>query len=157
MKRFHIHIGVEQLEESVGFYSRLFGADPVKRKQDYAKWQLDDPSVNFAISTRASNKGVDHLGIQVEEEQELHDIRQRMTAKNISVVEEGETVCCYARSDKSWVVDPAGIPWEAYRTMEEAEIFSGPAESGEGACFTPSTSREPQCCDSSTETVGCCS
>jgi hypothetical protein len=102
-------------------------------------------------------KGVDHLGIQVEDEEELLEIRQRMTAGNLSIVEEGETVCCYARSDKSWVVDPAGIPWETYRTMEEAELFSGPAEIAEGACCTPSTTGESECCDSSKETVGCCS
>ncbi len=157
MKRLHIHIGVEQLEEAIGFYSRLFGAKPVKRKPDYAKWLLNDPSVNFAISTKASIKGVDHLGIQVEEEEELHDIRQRFSGANLPVVEEGETLCCYAKSDKSWVVDPAGVPWEAYRTMEDAEMFSGPANVAEGACCAPSTTDEPGCCDSSEETVGCCS
>lgn len=157
MKRFHIHIGVEQLDEAIDFYTDLFGAEPVKRKPDYAKWLLDDPSVNFAISTKAAMKGVDHLGIQVEEEQELESIRQRFTAANVPVVEEGETLCCYARSDKSWVVDPAGIPWEAYRAMEDAEVFSAPAETVEGACCAPSTTGEPGCCASSEETVGCCS
>ena len=97
----------------------------------------------------ASIKGVDHLGIQVEEEEELRDIRQRFSGANLPVGEEGETLCCYARSDKSWVVDPAGVPWEAYRTMEDAEMFSGPAIVAEGACCAPSTTDEPGCCDSS--------
>jgi catechol 2,3-dioxygenase-like lactoylglutathione lyase family enzyme len=125
MKRFHIHVGVEKLDESIRFYSALFGAEPVKRKPDYAKWLLEDPRVNFAISTRAKKNGMDHLGIQVEEEGELTELRERLKAADMAVVEEGETVCCYARSDKSWVQDPAGIPWEAYRTMEDAQLFSG--------------------------------
>ena len=157
MKRLHIHMGVQQLDEAIGFYNRLFGAEPVKRKPDYAKWLLDDPPVNFAISTRVSTTGVDHMGIQVEKEQELHDIRQRFTAANLPIVEEGETLCCYAKSDKSWLVDPAGIPWEAYRTMEEAELFSGPADADKGACCTPSPADESGCCNATEETLACCS
>jgi catechol 2,3-dioxygenase-like lactoylglutathione lyase family enzyme len=157
MKRLHIHIGVERLEEAIGFYSRLFGAEPVKRKPDYAKWMLEDPRVNLAISTRVSTKGVDHLGIQVEEEQELADIRQRLKVGELPVGEEGETLCCYAKSDKSWVLDPAGVPWEAYRTMEDAEVFSGSSEAAEGACCAPSTMAQPGSCDSSEEKVSCCS
>ena len=117
MKRFHIHLGVEALDESIRFYSALFGAEPVKRKPDYAQWLLDDPRVNFAISTRVKKNGMDHLGIQVEEEGELTQLRERLKAADMAVVDEGETVCCYAHSDKSWIQDPAGIPWEAYRTM----------------------------------------
>ena len=101
MKRFHIHVGVEKLDESIRFYSALFGAEPVKAKPDYAKWLLEDPRVNFAISTRAKTKGVDHLGIQVEEESELMELRDRLKAGDMAVVEEGETICCYARSEKS--------------------------------------------------------
>ena len=98
MKRFHIHIGVEKLDESIRFYRALFGAEPVKTKTDYAKWLLEDPRVNFAISTRAKKKGVDHLGIQVEEESELTELRERLKAGDMVVAEEAETVCCYARS-----------------------------------------------------------
>src|SRR5689334_6402233 len=127
MKRFHIHIGVEKLDDSIRFYSALFGAEPVKREADYAKWLLDDPRVNFAISTRAKKNSVDHLGIQVDHEQELTALRERLKTADLAVVEEGDAVCCYARSDKSWVQDPAGIPWEAYRTMEDAQVFSGHA------------------------------
>ena len=137
MNRFHLHIGVDHLEEAIVFYSKLFGADPVKRKSDYAKWMLEDPRVNLAISTRSSKKGVDHLGIQVEEEQELADIRQRIKAGNLLGAEEGETLCCYAKSDKSWVLDPAGVPWEAYRTMEDAEIFSPHSSQMDTACCEP--------------------
>jgi catechol 2,3-dioxygenase-like lactoylglutathione lyase family enzyme len=137
MKRFHIHIGVEKLEEAIRFYSALFGAAPVKTKPDYAKWMLEDPRINFAISTRAKMKGVDHLGIQVEEESELNELRSRLERADMKVLEEGATTCCYARSDKSWIQDPAGIPWEAYRTMEDAKFFSDSTGSTESACCTP--------------------
>lgn len=137
MKRFHIHIGVEKLDEAICFYSALFGAAPVKAKPDYAKWMLDDPCVNFAISTRANKKGVDHLGIQVEEESELNELRSRLEKADMTVLEEGATTCCYARSDKSWVQDPVGIPWETYRTMEDAHLFSERAGDADGACCVP--------------------
>lgn len=114
MKRFHIHVGVKKLDESIRFYNALFGAKPVKTKTDYAKWLLEDPRVNFAISTRTKKIGMDHLGIQAEEEHELTELRQRLEAGNMAVTEEGETVCCYARSDKSWVQDPAGIPGDMF-------------------------------------------
>src|SRR5438105_13251362 len=123
MKQFHINVCVEKLDESIRFYSPLFGAEPVKTKTDYAKWLIEDPRVNFAISTRAK-KGVDHLGIQVEDEHELTEMRDRLKTGEMAVVEEGETVCCYARSEKSWVQDPAGIAWEAYRTMEDVQLFA---------------------------------
>jgi catechol 2,3-dioxygenase-like lactoylglutathione lyase family enzyme len=156
MKRFHIHVGVEKLDESVRFYSALFGAAPVKTKTDYAKWLLEDPRVNFAISTRAKKNGIDHLGIQVEEERELTALRERLKAADMAIIEEGETVCCYAWSDKSWIQDPAGIPWEAYRTMEDAQLFSGQPDQAEQACCTPETMGRPDCCAPSENTVGCC-
>lgn len=157
MKRLHIHIGVDQLEEAIGFYSKLFGAEPVKRKSDYAKWMLEDPRVNLAISTRVSTKGVDHLGIQVEEEQELDEIRQRLKTGNLPVAEEGETLCCYAKSDKSWVLDPAGVPWEAYRTMEDAEIFSTHSAQTETACCESPSLARPETEMPIQESSGCCS
>lgn len=156
MKRLHIHVGVENIDESVRFYSALFGAAPVKTKADYAKWLLDDPHVNFAVSTRASTKGVDHLGIQVDDEAELAALRGRIGTAELPVSDEGETVCCYAKSDKSWVQDPAGIPWEAYHTMEDAEMFSGKSASSESACCTPQTMGTPNCCEPSEKTAGCC-
>lgn len=137
MKRLHVHVGVEDLAQSIKFYSALFGAKPVKTKPDYAKWLLDSPSVNFAISTRA-DAGVNHFGIQVDDETELAEIRARVKAADLAVSDEGETVCCYARSEKSWLHDPAGIPWEAYRTMEDADVFRAekqkPDEASKGAC-----------------------
>lgn len=156
MKRFHVHVGVEDLNNAIRFYSTLFGAEPVKTKPDYAKWLLDDPRVNFAISTRAKTKGMDHLGIQVEEEHELSELRERLKSGDMAVAEEGETVCCYARSDKSWIQDPAGIPWEAYRTMEDAQLFSEQSEQAERACCTPETKGTPGCCEPSPQTAGCC-
>lgn len=133
MKRFHIHIGVEKLEEEICSYSALFGVDPVKTKPDYAKWELDDPRVNFAFSTRTKKKGMDHLGIQVEEESELNELRSRLERAGMAVLEEGATTCCYARSDKSWVQDPAGLLWEVYRTMEDAQLCSENMDGAEGA------------------------
>ena len=156
MKRFHIHIGVENLDESIRFYSGLFGAQPVKTKPDYAKWLLDDPRVNFAISTHAKKKGLDHLGIQVDEEGELTELRERLKTADMAVLDEGETICCYARSEKSWIQDPTGIPWEAYRTMEDAQLFSGQLDQAESACCTPETKGEPDCCEPSEKTAGCC-
>jgi catechol 2,3-dioxygenase-like lactoylglutathione lyase family enzyme len=146
MKRLHIHVGVENLAQSIQFYSALFNAEPVKTKADYAKWMLDDPRVNFAISTRTAAAGVDHLGIQVDEEGELTDLRNQLRAAELRVVETGETVCCYAHSDKTWVHDPNGIAWEAYRTMEDAQIFSEPAANASECCTPESASAKPGCC-----------
>lgn len=156
MKRLHIHIGVENIETAIPFYSALFRAAPVKTKADYAKWLLDDPRVNFAVSTRASKKGVDHLGIQVDETSELDELRGRMKSVALPVFDEGETVCCYAKSDKTWVQDPAGVAWETYRTMEDVQIFGEKPASTESACCTPDTKGTPNCCEPSEATAGCC-
>lgn len=156
MKRMHIHVGVDNLEQSILFYSALFGAEPAKRKPDYAKWMLDDPRLNFAISTRAK-RGVDHLGLQVDEEQELHALRERLKDADMALFDEGETVCCYAKSDKSWVSDPSGIAWEAYQTMEDAQLFSSHEKESEQACCTPETKGTPGCCEPAPKSSGCCS
>jgi catechol 2,3-dioxygenase-like lactoylglutathione lyase family enzyme len=156
MKRIHIHVGVETLEESVRFYSAMFGAKPVKTKPDYAKWMLDDPRVNFAISTRASKKGIDHLGIQVDDNDELEELRARVKAADLHVFDEGATVCCYAKSEKSWVQDPTGVAWEAYQTMEDAQIFSSKAAEEESACCAKPPVSEGPCCEPSEKTAGCC-
>ena len=156
MKRLHIHIGVDQLEEAIGFYSKLFGVPPVKRKSDYAKWMLEDPRVNLAISTRVSTTGVDHLGIQVEEDRELAEIRQRLGDGNLPIAEEGETLCCYAKSDKTWVMDPAGIAWEAYRTMEDAEIFSSHSSAADKVCCEPVNVTKPELKQAESPSTSCC-
>jgi catechol 2,3-dioxygenase-like lactoylglutathione lyase family enzyme len=156
MKRIHIHIGVEKLDEAIRFYSAIFGAQPVKTQPDYAKWMLEDPRVNFAISTRTAKVGVDHLGIQVEENHELEELRERLKTGDLAVFDEGETVCCYANSEKSWVQDPAGIPWEAYRTMEDAQIFSVNLRGSENACCAEERVRNAPCCEPSEKAAGCC-
>lgn len=120
MKRLHLHLSVENLEKSVSFYSALFGAPPVKQKSDYAKWMLEDPRVNFAISSRSSKQGLDHLGIQVDSAEELSQLREQISQADLQTFDEGQTQCCYAKSDKSWVQDPNGIAWEAYHTMSDA-------------------------------------
>ena len=153
MKRLHIHVGVENIDQSIRFYSALFGMEPVKIKPDYAKWMLDNPHLNFAISTRTGERGVDHLGIQVEEECELSELRDRLKKANMSVMGEGESVCCYARSEKSWVHDPAGIPWETYLTMEDADTFKAEMRA-ETACGTPQANSS-SCCAPEANTGNC--
>lgn len=154
-KRMHIHVGVENLADSISFYTALFGAEPAKVKDDYAKWMLNDPRINFAISTRAK-RGVDHLGLQVEQEHELDIIRKRLTVADMALFDQGETVCCYARSEKTWVTDPSGIAWEAYQTMQDVQLFSGAENSHDNACCTPETKSRPDDVVA-TKPSGCCS
>ena len=116
MKRLHVHVGVENLPDAIGFYSALFASSPAVVKPDYAKWMLDDPRVNFAISTRGKQPGIDHLGIQVESPDELQEVYARLRQAGGTVFEEGQTTCCYAQSEKSWIDDPAGISWETFHT-----------------------------------------
>jgi predicted enzyme related to lactoylglutathione lyase len=120
MKRMHVHVAVENLGQSISFYSALFDAKPAVVKLDYAKWMLEDPRVNFAISTRSREPGLDHLGIQVEDQTELHEVYARLRKAGGSVIEQGETSCCYAKSEKSWIDDPAGISWETFHTTGES-------------------------------------
>src|SRR5882757_11392003 len=116
MKRLHVHVAVDDLSRSIGFYSTLFAAKPSVLKDDYAKWMLDDPRVNFAISARGSEPGLDHLGIQVESADELQEVYSRLRQAGGAIVEQGQTACCYAKSEKSWIDDPAGIAWETFFT-----------------------------------------
>jgi predicted enzyme related to lactoylglutathione lyase len=123
MKRLHVHVSVDDISRSVGFYSALFAAEPTVVKQDYVKWMLDDPCVNFAISTRGRAPGLDHLGIQVESTDELHEVYARLQQAGGNVVEQGETTCCYAKSEKSWIDDPSGIAWETFHTTGESIVY----------------------------------
>ena len=123
MKRLHVHVAVDDLQRSIGFYSALFAAEPSVTKPDYAKWMLDDPRVNFAISTRGRAPGLDHLGIQVENKDELHEVYARLHKAGGNVVEQGQTNCCYAQSEKSWIDDPAGIAWETFHTTGESTVY----------------------------------
>jgi catechol 2,3-dioxygenase-like lactoylglutathione lyase family enzyme len=120
MKRMHVHVAVSDLRQSIGFYSALFDAEPAVVKLDYAKWMLDDPRVNFAISTRGREPGLDHLGVQVEDQTELHEVYARLHKAGGAIVEQGDTSCCYAKSEKSWIDDPAGISWETFHTTGES-------------------------------------
>ena len=148
MKRFHIHVGVKNLENSVKFYSTLFGQKPTKLKDDYAKWMLEDPRLNFAISTRSNEEGVDHVGIQVEENAELAEITERLKNADVGVYDEGETTCCYAQSNKAWVKDPSGLAWEAYQNMTDAEVFSAKAETND--------TDDSECCVPDNAQTSCC-
>jgi predicted enzyme related to lactoylglutathione lyase len=123
MKRFHVHVAVNDLQHSIGFYSALFAAEPTVTKADYAKWMLNDPHVNFAISTRGRQAGLDHLGIQVEDKDELKEIYGRLHKAGGDVIEQGQTSCCYAKSEKSWIDDPAGISWETFLTTGESTDY----------------------------------
>jgi len=124
VKRLHVHVGVDDLANSVRFYSTLFGSEPTVLKGDYAKWMLDDPRVNFAISEgNHARKGIEHLGIQVESAEELSEVYGRLKAADRPVLEEGQTTCCYAKSEKSWISDPDGVVWEAFFTNGEATTY----------------------------------
>jgi len=123
MKRFHVHLSVDDLQKSIRFYSSLFGAQPTVAKGDYAKWMLDDPRVNFAISRRGAQPGLNHLGVQAESDLELKDLRVRMIEAQAPALEQREAACCYAKSDKHWSVDPQGIAWEAFHTLASIPVF----------------------------------
>jgi lactoylglutathione lyase len=123
MKRFHVHLHVDDLGKSIGFYSKLFAAEPARTESDYAKWMLEDPPVNFAISTRGTQTGIDHLGIQTDDAAELAALKARAEAADMAVLDEGQTTCCYARSEKHWVTDPQGIAWEHFHTLGNIPVF----------------------------------
>lgn len=145
MKRLHVHVGVSDLDRSIGFYATLFGAPPTLVKADYAKWMLDDPRVNFAISSgHHAVKGIEHLGIQAEDSDELREVYGRLQTAGQPVLEEGATTCCYARSEKSWVTDPDGVIWEAFHTTGEATVYGESPEltalsanAAEASCCAP--------------------
>ena len=139
MKRFHVHAHVENLETSIAFYSKMFASEPTRVESDYAKWMLDDPRINFAISTRGSKIGVDHLGIQTDTEEELVALREQAEAADLTLQDVGETTCCYARSDKYWVTDPQGIAWEQFHTLGNIPVFSEKKTEPASACCATAT------------------
>ena len=160
MKRLHVHISVENLPASIRFYQTLFGAEPTVTKPDYAKWMLEDPRVNFAISTNRQPVGINHLGFQVDTDEELRGMRAQLEAADARMVEENEQPCCYATSDKYWVTDPTGIAWETFHTLgsipvygEDTAVFNHgasivPVESSTAGCCVPTQELEPaaSCC-----------
>jgi catechol 2,3-dioxygenase-like lactoylglutathione lyase family enzyme len=144
MKRFHVHAHVQDLQASIAFYSRMFAAEPTRVESDYAKWMLEDPRINFAISTRGEAVGVDHLGIQADTEEELAALKSSAEAAGMTLLDVGETSCCYARSDKYWVTDPQGIAWEQFRTLGNIPVFGEKVqadESGSAACCATTAPR----------------
>ena len=156
MKRLHVHVSVEDISHSIGFYSSLFAAQPTVVKSDYAKWMLEDPRVNFAISTRGREPGLDHLGIQVENTDELHEVYARLREAGGNIIEQGETTCCYAKSEKSWIDDPAGIAWETFHSTGESTVYGDGSENQariahekQSACCAPQISTKPAtaCCN----------
>jgi catechol 2,3-dioxygenase-like lactoylglutathione lyase family enzyme len=147
MKRFHVHVAVDNLEQSIPFYAAMFGQAPTVQKVDYAKWMLDDPRVNFAISARANAPGVNHLGIQAESAEELAQIHQRLQSADQAVQAEPDASCCYAKSDKYWVSDPAGIAWESFHTLGDIPTFNGHAEPAASAAnFANAGKAAPAAC-----------
>jgi catechol 2,3-dioxygenase-like lactoylglutathione lyase family enzyme len=157
MKRLHVHVGVNDLNQSIRFYSTLFAAEPIVKKSDYAKWMLDDPRVNFAISSsNHAAKGIEHLGIQAESTDELTEVYDRLKAADRPVLDEGVTTCCYAKSEKSWISDPDGVVWEAFYTGGEATVYGDSPRlsavsdtTSENACCAPTVPEQ-------TTDSGCC-
>ena len=165
MKRFHVHLHVSDLDQSIAFYSQLFAAQPARVEQDYAKWMLEDPRLNFAISTRGSKPGLDHLGFQVDGADELAELKGRAQSADMALLDEGATTCCYARSEKHWVTDPQGVAWEHFHTLGDIPLFnearaaqaapaaaccptgapSAPAP-GQAACCGPTANNPNKCC-----------
>ena len=148
MKRFHVHVHVDDLGQSIAFYSKMFAAEPTRRESDYAKWMLDDPRINFAISTRGGQPGVDHLGIQTDSAEELVELKDRAKAADLALFDEGESSCCYAHSEKHWITDPQGVAWEHFHTLNDIPVFSqqqaeATAEAASACCATVAQRGKP--------------
>ncbi len=156
MKRFHAHITVKNLDESLQFYRQLFGCEPTVQKADYAKWMLEDPRINFAISTRATELGINHLGIQVDSEAELAEVAQRARATGLGSIDDTDATCCYALSNKHWVSDPQGIIWEAFHTLSDIPVYGREVSSQENACCAPPMSTTPAQASACGIGGGCC-
>jgi len=139
MKRLHVHISVENLEDNIRFYSTVFASEPTIQHDDYAKWMLDDPRVNFAISNRSAKTGIDHLGMQADNDEELAELKQRLDLTQKPIESQENTGCCYAKSDKHWVTDPQGIAWESFHSLSEIPTFneSDQAPAQDSACCAP--------------------
>ncbi len=147
MSRLHVHISVDDIDQNIRFYSALFGTPPSVTKDDYAKWDLQEPAVNFAISKRGATAGVDHVGIQANSDDELNAIQSRLEQAGITGKEQRDTACCYARSDKYWTLDPQGVAWEAFHSLDTIPTFNdGDAERGNGACCVPTIPVSSGCC-----------
>jgi hypothetical protein len=165
MKRLHVHVSVDDLAQSTRFYATLFAADPTVVKDDYVKWMLEDPRVNFAISTRAGRAaGISHLGIQAEDETELAEVYDRLSRAERPIIEAKATTCCYAKSDKQWIADPQGVPWETFLTYGESTVYGEDSLDKLREATEAAACYEPTCCapeaisqpEPVTATTGCC-
>lgn len=159
MKRFHVNLSVENISESVRFYTALFASEPTVRKEDYAKWMLEDPRINFAIATRGYALGVNHLGFQLDTADELTGMRAQLTRADQALVEQMGAACCYVNSDKYWVTDPTGIAWETFHTLDAIPIYGEDTEitPKAGACCVPlKASANEECCEPSTKSASAC-
>jgi catechol 2,3-dioxygenase-like lactoylglutathione lyase family enzyme len=160
MKRFHVNVSVRDLPESIRFYTALFAAEPTVRKDDYAKWMVDDPRINFAISRRGFPAGINHLGIQVESAAELTAMRAQLTRADSALVEQTGAACCYANSDKYWVTDPAGVAWETFHTLDAIPVHgedAAVAPTASGCCVPRRATTNERCCVPAPETAeDCC-
>ena len=150
MKRFHVHVSVPSVDEGVAFYSRLFAAEPSVVRHDYAKWMLEDPRVNFAISARGRDAGVNHLGFQVATDDDLQSMRDAAREADIEALAEDGAQCCYASSNKHWIVDPAGVPWETFHTLGDIPVF------GEDSVLEQPKADAERCCAPVAEVSSCC-
>jgi lactoylglutathione lyase len=162
MKRFHVHVAVTDLEQSIGFYSTLFNSTPAVRKDDYAKWMLDDPRINFAISQRGGKVGVNHLGLQVDDAAELAGLRDQLERADRGLVEEAGTTCCYAKSDKYWIADPQGVAWETFHSLGSAPVYGedrpepSMQPSAASECCKPAACGDPANGATAKPTSACC-
>ena len=159
MKRFHVNVSVNDLDASVKFYTAIFATEPSVRKGDYAKWMLDDPRINFAISRRGSPVGVNHLGVQVDSASELIAMSGQLTRADNAVVEQAGAACCYAHSDKYWITDPSGIAWETFHTLDSIPVYGADADikpQGSKCCVTVTIAPDAPCCTPEKEAAVCC-
>lgn len=159
MKRFHVHLHVTDLSQNIRFYSAMFNQPPTRTEADYAKWMLNDPPVNFAISTRGSVPGVDHLGIQVDSAEDLAALKAHAEKADMALLDEGETSCCYARSEKHWLTDPQGLAWEQFHTLDSIPVFSETPATPGSACCAPKAVALPLaagCCAPAASGSSCC-
>ena len=163
MKRFHVHVSVDDLAASIRFYSTIFGQQPTVTKDDYAKWMVDDPRINFAISKRGHAAGVNHLGIQVDTDEELGELRSRVASADVALLDQANASCCYAKSNKYWAMDPQGVAWETYHSMDSIPTFGDDTASkalaekqaSGGACCVPASEQLKQAATKS-QAKACC-
>jgi len=161
MKRFHVNVSVADINEGIRFYSALFAGPPTVQKSDYAKWMLEDPRINFAIAQRGQVPGVNHVGFQVDSPEELTAMRGQLTAADNSIIEQADASCCYAKSNKYWVTDPAGVAWETFHTLDSIPIYGqdtdlAPKDKVSSCCVPEKSETSAVCCAPKAADESCC-